>query len=97
MQQASGAVDQGLIVGGQQYDGQAAVTVLGMAHQETDGILFRQAEIADKQPHAPLFQRLQAAVAILHPVAGKSQHLDLLLDAGSLEGVILEQQDLEPG
>ncbi|MNP18196.1 hypothetical protein D3C76_1106640 [compost metagenome] len=95
MQQASGPVNQGLIVGGQQYDGQT--TVLGVVHQETDGILLRQTEIADQQSHIPLFQHLQATLAVLHPVAGQSQRLDLLLDAGSLEGMILEQQDLELG
>ena len=68
VQQASGPVNQGLIVGGQQYDGQT--TVLGVVHQETDGILLRQTEIADQQSHVPLFQHLQATLAVLHPVAG---------------------------
>ncbi|MNV70449.1 hypothetical protein D3C71_1634170 [compost metagenome] len=70
VQQATGPVDQGLIVGGEQYDGQTAVLILGMAHQQADGILLRQAEIADQQSHLALLQGPQAGIAVLYPLAG---------------------------
>lgn len=75
VQQAAGAVDQGLVVGGEQHDGQAAVLVLGLAHQQADGILIHQAEIAHQQLDLATGQRLDAGIAILHPLTGQSQSL----------------------
>ena len=61
VQETPGAVYQGLIMSGEQDDGQTAVVILGMAHQQADGILLRQAEITDKQSHAP------SSSALRHP------------------------------
>ncbi len=97
MQQAPGTVDQGLIVRRQQYDGQAALLVLGLTHQQADGILLHQTEIADEQCDLPFRQRLGTGIAILHPLTGEPHPLDLLLNMSALKRVILQQQDLHPG
>ncbi len=97
VQQAAGTVDQRLLMGRKQHDGQPGLLQLGLVHQQTDGILLHQTEIADQQADVARRQCRKAVRFILYPLTGEPQPGDGLLQLHPLKRVILEQQHLVSG